>query len=163
MSELAEKVAAQVTFEIEQIDRLLTVYADLLERVQQRTPDLVEVAAIASVVHSFYNGLENIFLSIAKGLDQQVPTGSQWHRDLLVQMSQQTANRGGVISTELARKLADYLGFRHFYRHSYSFFLEWEELKKLVTPLREVWAQVKEELDEFLESLKSPENNRHGS
>ena len=151
-----------MTFEIGQIDQLLTAYADLLERVQQRTPDLVEVTAIASVLHSFYNGLENIFLSIAKGLDQQVPTGSQWHRDLLVQMSQQTANRGGVISAELARKLADYLGFRHFHRHSYSFFLEWGELKKLVTPLQEVWAQVKEELYKFLESLNSSEN-RHGS
>jgi len=94
LSELAEKVAAHIRFEIEQLDQLLTVYADLLERVQQRTPDQVEVAAIASVLHSFYNGLENIFLSIAKGVDQQVPTGSQWHRDLLVQMSQQTMSRG---------------------------------------------------------------------
>ncbi len=59
------------------------------------------------------DGLENIFLSIARGLDQQVPTGSHWHRDLLVQMTQETAKRGGVISAELARKLADYLGFRH--------------------------------------------------
>lgn len=72
------------------------------------------------------------------------------------------SNRGDVISAELARKLADYLGFRHFYRHSYSFFLEWGELEKLVTPLREVWAQVKEELNEYLESLNSPGNNRHG-
>lgn len=158
MSALAEKTAAQVTFEIEQIDQLFVVYADLLERVQQQAPDAVEVAALASVLHSFYNGLENIFLSIAKGLEQQVPTGSQWHRELLVQMGQQTANRGAVISAELVAKLADYLGFRHFYRHSYSFFTEWSRLKNLVMPLREVWAQVKRELYEFLESLNSFKN-----
>ena len=64
-----------MTFEIGQIDQLLAVYADLVERVQQRPPDLVEITAIASVLHSFYNGLENIFLSIAKGVDQQVYTG----------------------------------------------------------------------------------------
>ncbi len=155
MSESAEKTAGQVRFEVEQIDQLFTVYSDLFEHVQQRTPDMVEVAAIASVLHSFYNGLENIFTSIAKGLDQQVPSGPQWHRDLLVQMSQQTSHRRGVISAELAKRLADYLAFRHFYRHSYSFFLEWEELKGLVTPLRQVWAQVKGELSEFLKSLKS--------
>ncbi len=86
MSESAKKVVGQVIFEVEQIDQLLTVYADLLGRVHQHTPDMVEVTAVASVLHSFYNGLENIFLSIAKGLDQQVPTGSQWHQDLLVQM-----------------------------------------------------------------------------
>ena len=70
-SELAEKVISQVKFEIEQIGLLFEAYADLLERVQRRTPDLVEVTAVASVLHSFYNGLENIFLSIAKGIDSE--------------------------------------------------------------------------------------------
>jgi len=152
-----------VTFEIGQIGQLFTAYADLLERVQKRTPDLVEATAIASVLHSFYNGLENIFLSIVKGLDQKVPHGPQWHRDLLVQMSQRVENRDVVVSTELAQKLADYPGFRHFYRHSYSFLLEWEEMKKLAIPLREVWAQVKEELDRFLENLNPPQESRQGS
>jgi hypothetical protein len=67
------------------------------------------------------------------------------------------------MSTALAQKLADYLGFRHFYRHSYSFFLEWDKLQGLVTSLSEAWAQVKEELYRFLESLSSAENNRHNS
>lgn len=150
---MAEKVVSQVTFEIGQIDQLVVAYADLWERAQQGTSDLVEMTAMASVLHSFYNGLENIFLSIAKGLDQGVPVGAQWHRDLLVQMIQETANRSSVISAELAQKLADYLGFRHFYRHSYSFFLEWSELEKLVTSLPEVWDQAKKELSEFLDSL----------
>ena len=64
-SALADNVVSQVTFEIGQIDQLLAVYADLVERVQQRPPDLVEMTAMASVLHSFYNGLENIFLSIS--------------------------------------------------------------------------------------------------
>jgi hypothetical protein len=151
---LAEKVVSQVTFEIGQIDQLLVAYADLWERGRQGTPDLVDITAMASVLHSFYNGLENIFLSITKGLDQEVPTGTQWHRDLLVQMIHETANRSSVISVELAQNLTDYLGFRHFYRHSYSFFLEWGELEKLVTALPEVWDQAKRELSAFLDSLQ---------
>jgi ribonuclease HepT-like protein len=162
-SALAENIISQVTFEIQQIDQLLAVYADLVERVQQHPPDLVEITAIASVLHSFYNGLENIFLSIAKGLDQEVPTGNQWHRDLLIYMTRETANRGRVISTALAQKLADYLGFRHFYRHSYSFFLEWGKLQGLVTSLREVWTQVKDDLHAFLGRLNSTENHQHGT
>jgi hypothetical protein len=50
-------------------------------------------------------------------------------------------------------RLADYLGFRHFYRHSYLFYLEWRELEKLVTPLGEVWEQTKSELQAFLDTL----------
>ena len=114
---------------------------------------MVDVTAVASVLHSFYNGLENIFLSIAKGIDADVPTGAQWHRDLLTKMAESTPNRGPVLTTETAHQLADYLGFRHFYRHSYSFFLEWDELEKLVTPLAKVWGQVKDELELFVVGL----------
>jgi len=154
---LVEKVVSQVKFEIRQMDQLLEVYADLLERVQKDTPDLVEVTAVASVLHSFYNGLENIFLSVAKRIDVDVPTDAQWHRDLLTQMAESTSNRGPVLTTEMVCQLANYLGFRHFYRHSYSFCLEWDELEKLVTPLAEVWKQTKDELRIFLDRLSSGE------
>jgi hypothetical protein len=149
---LHEKVASQLKFEIDQIDRLSSTYADLVEKVRNSTPDLVEVTALASVLHSFYNGLENIFLSVAKGIDQEVPTGAQWHRDLLNQMAQATSHRGPVLALETTHHLANYLAFRHFYRHSYSFFLSWQEMEKLVIELAEVWSQTKQELEQFLGS-----------
>jgi hypothetical protein len=92
-SRLVDKAISQVRFEIEQVDQLLETYADLLERVQRNTPDLIEVTAVASVLHSFYNGLESIFLAIAKGIDADVPSGAQWHRDLLTQMAKSTSKR----------------------------------------------------------------------
>lgn len=138
---LAEKVISQVQFEIGQIDRLFESYADLMERAQKDVSDLVEVTAMAAVLHSFYNGLENIWLSIAKGMDEDVPAGPQWHRDLLTRMTRSTAIRGPVLTTGTAHRLVEYLGFRHFYRHSYSFFLDWDELERLVTPLADVWAR----------------------
>jgi hypothetical protein len=105
------------------------------------------------VLHSFYNGLENIFLSIAKGIDQKVPTGAQWHRDLLNQMAEATSGRGPVLTIETTHRLANYLAFRYFYQHSYSFLLSWEEMQKLVTELAEVWNQTKQGLQLFLSSL----------
>lgn len=66
-SRLAEKVVSQIEFEIKQIDRLFELYAGLLERVQEGTPGLVDVTAVASVLHSFYNGLENVFLTSTVG------------------------------------------------------------------------------------------------
>jgi hypothetical protein len=154
---LVKKVISQIAFEIRQVDQLLEAYTDLLERVQRNTPDLVEVTAVASVLHSFYNGLESIFLSIARGIDADVPTGAQWHRDLLTRMAEPTSSRRRVLTTEVVYRLADYLGFRHFYRHSYSFYLEWDELEKLVTPLAEVWERTRDELQMFLGRLSSGE------
>ncbi len=86
-----EKAASQIRFEMQQIGQLLEFYRGLLEKCRHEEPDLVEVTAVASVLHSFYNGIENIFLSIAKKIDKNVPSGTQWHRDLLVQMAGYTA------------------------------------------------------------------------
>jgi len=152
-SKLVESVVSQVEFEIGQIDHLFESYADLLEQAQGKAPALVEVTAVGSVLHSFYNGLENIFLSIAKRIDRDVPAGAQWHRDLLTRMTEATPGRGPVLIVDTAHQLANYLAFRHFYRHSYSFFLDWDELEELVTPLAEVWERTKDELQRFLDSL----------
>ena len=160
---MTERVVSQVRFELAQIAQLLAAYADLFTRVQQRPPDLVEITAIASVLHSFYNGVENIFLSIAKGCDHQVPTGAQWHRDLLAHMMHGTEHRGRVISAALAQKLRNYLGFRHVYRHSYAFFLEWSELQELVTALPALWVHMQEELAIFLTTLSPAESEGHNS
>jgi hypothetical protein len=153
---LVDKVVSQIRFEVEQVDRLFASYVDLLEQVQRKSPDLVKVTAVASVLHSFYNGLESIFLVIAKRIDQDVPEGAQWHRDLLTRMMETTSSRGPVLTVGTVHQLANYLGFRHFYRHSYSFFLDWGELEELVMPLSEIWEQTKGEILQFLNNLEQP-------
>lgn len=149
------KVIAQVQFEISQIDKLFESYADLLQTVSQRTPTLVELTALGSVVHSFYNGVENIFGRIAKGIDQSEPSGPTSHRDLLTQMSRATTNRPTVLSSRTAEQLEAYRMFRHFYRHSYSYFLSWDELESLVTPLPHVWEDLKQDLYQLIAVLQS--------
>ena len=149
-----EKTVSQIKFEMGQIDRLFVEYAELLERAQTVKPSLVEITALASVLHSLYNGVENIFLSISKEFDKEEPTGTHWHQELLTQMTKTAQTRGAVISVKTQQKLKDYLGFRHFFRRSYSYFLEWNQLEKLVRPLAEVWNEVKAELYVFLESIQ---------
>jgi hypothetical protein len=143
---LPEKTKLKIQFEVEQIDRLIDTYSDLLEKCRQKIPDKVEIAALGSVLHSFYNGLENIFSVIAKEVDTTLPQGFSWHKDLLIQISTQTPSRNAVISEASKEKLVNYLGFRYFYRHSYSFFLDWNELKPLIVNLNSVWIEVRESL-----------------
>ncbi|MFQ5674752.1 MAG: hypothetical protein ACE5G1_02560 [bacterium] len=58
---MIEKVISQIEFEIGQIDQLLESYAELFERAKSDIPNMVDITALGSVLHSFYNGLENIF------------------------------------------------------------------------------------------------------
>lgn len=150
-----EKVASQINFEIEEIDRLLADYAPFLEPMFHKEPNLADKTVAGSVLHSFYNGLENIFNVVAKRYDRQVPTGDQSHKDLLRQMTQATAQRTPVISTTLAQTLENYMEFRHFFRHAYLLKLKWEKMAILVSSLHSVWQQTKAELQTFLSTLDS--------
>jgi hypothetical protein len=129
---LDKKLSIKIQVEIEQIDDLLFTYADLLAKSRHETPNLVEVIALASVLRSFYHGVESIFVFVAKVLDPHTPT----HRELLTQISEPTALRTRVLSSELVKNVDAYLNFRHFSRHLYSYFLQWDKFEVLITLAR---------------------------
>ena len=43
----------------------------------------IELSALAAMLHSFYNGIENILKRIALELDDPMPGGESWHKELL--------------------------------------------------------------------------------
>lgn len=150
---MSETISQRVQRDVALIDHLLAAYADLLLQVEQKPPDLVQMTALASVLHSFYNGVESIFIIIAKEIDDAVPTGDRWHRDLLEQMGMANEFREAVLPLPIQLQLQNYLAFRHYYRHAYSFFLRWEELRELVLPLSAVWDQTRTVLNQFAARL----------
>jgi hypothetical protein len=68
-----------------------------------------------------------------------------------MQMSQPTPDRPAVISEALRVRLSAYLGFRHVFRHAYSFQLEWEKMRELVIDSQNTWQEVEAELDQFFQ------------
>lgn len=72
-----EKTISLMKFEIEQVNQLLNSYELLLNKCRISEPDLIELTAVASVIHSFYNGVEKVFITIAKRIDNEVPQGQQ--------------------------------------------------------------------------------------
>jgi len=149
-----EKCIEEIENEIELINELIESHELLLNKVKTSAPDRIEISALATVLHSFYNGIENTFSRIANRLDKKQPSSEFWHQELLEQMKSGTQQRKAVISDELHSKLNLYLGFRHFFRHSYAFQFRWEKLKDLVMELPEVYNQFKQEINQFIKSLK---------
>lgn len=140
---MLEGTLPKIRYEIAQIEELLSSYSPLLQVAVARTPDLTEVTALAAVLHSFYNGIENIFGIVAKEIDQHFPGGTNWHRDLLDQMTRATDKRAAVIDKSESEILIEYLSFRHFFRHSYSFHLDWDQMRALVTGMSSNWKTIK--------------------
>ena len=149
---LDDIVRDQLRSEILQIEDLFAEFAELLDKSASTEPNMVERAALGSVLHSFYTGLEGIFLTIAKRVDEQVPSGDRWHRDLLDQVAAATDRRTALISKETKESLQAHLAFRHFFRQAYTYVLRWEEMRDLVNGLASTWARTKTELEAWLEN-----------
>ena len=94
-------VKEQIEFKINDIDKLFSEYNLIFENAKEEEPDLFNMTILGTVLHSFYNGLENIFDIIAKNIDGNVPTGSKFHQELLHQMASENESRDEVINEKL--------------------------------------------------------------
>ena len=148
----ADRALAHIERELQQIENLFIAYHELLGKASTSELNLVELTALAGVLHSFYNGVENVFQTVAKRVDKQMPSGADWHRELLHQMACKTDDRLPIVSPETLDRLEPYLGFRHFVRHAYSFWLDWEKMEDLVLELGEVWTAFQQDIKMWLNS-----------
>jgi hypothetical protein len=121
----------------------------LLAKCAASAPDYIELSALAAMLHSFYNGMENIFKRTTLELGDRMPDGEAWHKDLLDGMTEATGNRNAVLSRELAGQLKEYMEFRHVFRHAYNFDLRWDRMKTLVLGCEETLQLLEGEIDKF--------------
>jgi hypothetical protein len=147
---LPDTVLEKINFELESIERELMETDSLFEKLSRIHPDPVEIRAAATSLHAFYNGIENIFAAVAREVDGIIPGGDRWHNSLLRAMSASTDKRGAFITTELKQDIEQYLAFRHFFRHSYGFILDWEHLKPLCVNRADTFKRLKVEIDNFI-------------
>jgi hypothetical protein len=142
-------VEEQVAVEQAQIAQMFEAYQAAIRKSSQYEPDFIEMSALATMLHSFYTGVENIFKRVALEIDGDIPSGYASHSDLLTAMTRPTDNRPPMISEELHLRLSAYLSFRHVFRHAYSFQLDWDKMRDLVLQSQATWQQLQTELDRF--------------
>lgn len=67
-------------------------------------------------------------------------------------MAKRTEKRENIVlSNEICEELKEYLGFRHFSRHTYAFDLDWFLMKDLVIRAEDVKNRALGEIKSFLE------------
>ena len=137
--------------EISKIDILVKKSTLLLEKCKINAPDFFDLNAIGSILHSFYNGLESIFKLIHKAYNGTIFSSGMWHSELFHSMFKQTDSKPSVLDQSLSAPLKDYLGFRHVFRHSYGYELDWERLEPLFTEMSDIWNEIKICIKNFTE------------
>ncbi len=143
MDELWEEVEA----EKELVEKTLNELAQALYSADR---SYVMLAGMAAFIHNLYNGIENILKRMLAArnfkFDLQSPF---WHHDLLKAAVDQQ-----IISKELAVKLKDYLGFRHFFVHAYSLLLDANKLLPLASNAQNIWQTFYREIETVYCNLK---------
>lgn len=130
--------------ELENIEKVVLEIDALLSK-KQTEFTVIELSAIATFLHNFYNGVENIFKRISKYKQFQLSPSETWHKDML-----NMVRDNKVIDEKLYERLYDYLMFRHMFIHSYSFQLEWGKLKPLAVDLRDVYNDFKKSIMHYV-------------
>lgn len=147
---LRNELKYKVSFEIGEIESLLRTYESLLNTIEYKKPDIVEMSALAMMLQAFYNAMEKIFLTIARDVDMTIPRGSKFSRDLLVQMAKNNNYRVNVLTVSTAELLYEYMAFRYFCQRSYSFNLKWEKIDRLCLQFKDNWNMIRRELSNFV-------------
>jgi len=150
-----EKLSAAIAAAIGDIDEELSAARPLFDIGNVRNFDFIETAAAASILQSFYTGVENLVIYLYKSLDGPLPQSSSWHRDLLNAASAPSTKRKAIIQPDTRNKLTTYLDFRHVVRHGYAKRLKPDRTREIFLRLPETWIQVRNDLEFFSAALQA--------
>jgi hypothetical protein len=156
MMERYAVVAGRIRQELVELERVVTRAERAVAAARQslENQDLYLDSAALNL-HDFYGGLERIFRQIAAAVDQSVPSGHDWHRELLRQMTVSLPQvRPQALSAEAANAIDEFLRFRHIVRNIYTFEFDPDRIEHLVQHLRPSLEQVQIELLAFAEFLE---------
>jgi hypothetical protein len=107
---------------------------------------------VALNLHAFYSAVEKIFEDIARTIEISVPSGPDWHRDLLIQMSAEIpGTRPPVINRETRLILDEFRGFRHVVRNIYTFNLHPNRVLELTSRAHGCLSSVQGDLQKFID------------
>lgn len=152
MREELGQLCRRIENEVAEIKRIRDL---ALRRWKKALRDEDYLGSVAFDLHSFYQGVERIFEAIAKSIDRTVPSGDRWHRDLLLQMTEEIPEiRPAVISEETRAALDSYRIFRHLARNIYMFNLEAKRIRSLVENLADTIERLCKDISAFLDFLK---------
>jgi len=150
-----ELLKADIADEFAKIDTVAKEFRnveDKLELPPDRVPNY-DRGAVGYLLHNFYNGCENIFRSIARFFENDLGP-STWHKDLLKRMKMEISGyRPKVIDHELYRLLDDFRAFRHKFRYTYSFELDWEKEQIVARKLLRTKELLEIQIKAFLDQL----------
>ena len=140
--------------ELDVLQKLTKNYKEFLKKSEENRDNSYNLRAFGLILHDFYTCIKKIFRNITMPIDDELPSGSSWHSDLLNRMNLFIPSiRKEVIDKNLKTSLFDYLRFRHIFRNVYGFELNWNKMEHLIINLDSIYQEFETQTHKFLQFL----------
>jgi len=148
-------------------DKLLSIiqkiYADLRIKIKHLAHEPVNIESIESAgywMHNLYCAYEDLFKVVARYFENNISSNATFHKNLLQTMSLHIENiRPALIGDNSFKYLDELRGFRHVFRHAYSYGLDDARVIFLVQRVLKHEKTLIDDLERFKKQIQI--NNDH--
>lgn len=152
-----ENLAILLGFFNNQIDIIKTIIAEI----ETTSPTTREsLSHLGYLLHNLYCALEDCFQEVCTTFENRIEDPSRYHRELLKRVHIEIPGiRPRLLSQKSYALLDDLRGFRHVFRHSYTYELSLKKLKELKEEVLNNWDIINQDLNNFIEFLSKAIKN----
>jgi len=144
---------AEFGFQVEQVERTFARLEERWKKAQGlKGQEIVE--SMAYWLHNLYCAFEDTFKLVAGFFENRVGPSERYHIELLRRMLVGIEGlRPPLLSEESFQVLDELRGFRHVFRHAYSYGLEEEKVKELAARVLDAKEGIMRDIEGFREAL----------
>jgi hypothetical protein len=151
---------SEFDFQVGQIEK---IYGQLEEKLSDFTGKSVSTQAVESTgywLHNLYCAYEDSFKSVAGFWENNLSFNGDYHINLLKRMVLEIEGiRPSLLSAESHQVLNELRGFRHVFRHAYSYGLDGERVVFLLRKIISNKQLIIDDLSEFREKISRLEQS----
>jgi len=135
-----------------QLRQLETVF----DRIEQRAAATseTEVESLAYQLHNLYCAFEDLFELVAERFENHLEHDAKYHTALLQRMAMPIEGvRPALLEENTLRLLDNLRGFRHVFRHAYSYTLDKRKVELVLEDTRSLRHVYRDQITSFLNTL----------
>ena len=130
----------------------------LMEKVSDRLQSRVKAGldtpgqldSVAYQIHNLYCSAEDLLKLIASSFENQIGAGGDWHRVLLLRLSQPVEGMRPAFLSDTSLEVMNKLrSFRHLIRHAYGAEIELTQLQANLSAAQQLYGLIRQDIDTF--------------
>lgn len=149
-----ERIAG-LTAELRAQFRLMERVSDKLSsRVEDGLDTPSQLESVAYQIHNLYCSVEDLLKLVASAFENNIGASGNWHRALLLRMSQPVEGiRPAFLSEETFDLMMKLNNFRHMFRHAYGADIEMDQLQGNLVAAQRLYDLIAQDIDAFLSQV----------